>query len=72
MTGTQIFNLVWLIVWLTGVVACLCGVIAGNWLHAIFVAFGLYFAFLLFFDREDGESLYQFFTRKIKAHKGGK
>lgn len=72
MTGTQIYNFAWLIIWLTGAVACLCGLIAGNWLHIGFVAAGLYFSALLLFDKEDGESLYQFFSRKIKAHKGGK
>lgn len=72
MTGTQIYNFVWLTIWLLGFVGALCGVIAGNWAHWLFVAASLYFSALLFFDKEDGESLYQFFSRKIKAHKGGK
>lgn len=72
MTGTQIYNTIWLTIWLMGFVASIYGIIAGNWFYWIMLAFTLYFSALLLFDKEDGESLYQFFSRKIKAHKGGK
>ena len=43
-----------------------------NWAHWLFVAASLYFAYLLFIDDEDGESLKQLLTRKIKAYKEAK
>lgn len=72
MTGTQIYNTVWLSIWLIGLVGAIWGVCAGNPAHWLFVAASLYFSCLLFFDKEDGESLKDLLIRKIKAHKAHK
>lgn len=72
MTGTQIYNACWLFVWLVMLCGAIYGVIAGNPAHWLFVAASLYFATLLFIDREDGESLKDLIIRKIKAHKARK
>lgn len=69
MTGTQIYNTVWLSVWLLCLAGAIWGVCAGNWAHWLFVAGSLYFSGLLFFDSEDGESLKDLLIRKIKAHR---
>lgn len=71
MTGIQIYNLVWLTIWAMMFIASIVGIIAGNWVYWCFAAFSLYFCGLLFTDNEDGESLKQLVTRKIKAHKKG-
>lgn len=72
MTGTQIYNTVWLSVWLLCLAAAIWGVCAGNWVHWLFVAASLYFSGLLFLDKEDGESLKDLLIRKIKARRARK
>ena len=66
MTRIQIYNTLRLSIWLLCLCGALWGVIAGNWAHLLFVAASLYFAYLLFTDDEDGESLKLLLTRKIK------
>ena len=70
MTFAQIYNLVWLIVWSLFIPAGIWGIIAGNPVHFVTAGAGCYFSYLLFTDKEDGESLKAYFTRVIKAHKG--
>lgn len=70
MTGTQIYNTVWLTIWLLCLIGAMWGLCSGNWAHGVFVAGSLYFIGLILFDNEDGESLKDFFIRKIKAHRG--
>ncbi len=70
MTGTQIYNTVWLTVWLLLAIGCIYGIIAGNPAHWVTLCGSMYFVILLFTDREDGESLKDLLFRKIKAHKG--
>lgn len=72
MNGIQVYNLVWLCVWLVLGAGAMYGVIDGNWAHCIFVCAAAYFSYLLFTDKEDGESLKEFAIRKIKAHKEGR
>lgn len=69
MTGIQIYNTVWLTVWLLLGVGGICGVIAGNPAHWVTIGACLYFSILLFMDKEDGESLREFTIRKYKAYK---
>lgn len=69
MTGTQIYNTVWLSVWLICLGGAVWGVCAGNPAHWVFVAASLYFSALLFFSKEGGESLKDLLIRKIKSHK---
>lgn len=70
MTGTQIYNTLWIIVWLMLAIGGLCGIIAGNPAHWLTMCAALIFAIMLFVDKEDGESLKDLLFRKIKAHKG--
>lgn len=72
MTGIQIYNLVWLCVWLSCGAGAIYGVISGNWAHWVFVGASVYFSYLLFTDKEDGESLKEYAIREIKSHKEGK
>lgn len=72
MTGIQIYNTVWLTVWLLCFAGAIWGVCAGNPAHWLFVAASLYFSGLLFLDKEDGESLKDLLIRKIKAHRARK
>lgn len=72
MTGIQIYNAVWLCVWLLCLAGAIWGVCAGNPMHWLFVAASLYFSGLLFFDKEDGESLKDLLIRKIKARRARK
>lgn len=70
MTFFQIYNLVWLVVWLIGLVFTLYGaIVVGNPLHWVLVAASLYFSTLLFLDKEDGESLKELLTRAINKRK---
>lgn len=72
MTGIQIYNTVWLSVWLLCLAGAIWGVCAGNPIHWLFVAASLYFSGLLFLDKEDGESLKDLLIRKIKARRARK
>lgn len=72
MTGIQIYNTCWLVVWVLGIFASLCCIIAGNWGHLLFLAASTYFSYLYFTDSEDGESLKRLLIRKIKAHRARK
>lgn len=72
MTGIQIYNTVWLSVWLLMLGGAIYGVCAGNPIHWLFVAASLYFSGLLFLDKEDGESLKDLLIRKIKARRARK
>ena len=69
MSGIQIFNPVWLFIWLLCLVGAIWGVCAGNPAYWLFVAASLYFSGLLFLDNEDGESLKDLLIRKLKAHR---
>lgn len=70
MTFFQIYNLVWLVVWLTCLVFTLYGaIVVGNPVHWVLVAASLYFSTLLFLDKEDGESLKELLTRAINNRK---
>lgn len=69
MTGIQIFNTVWLSIWLLCLVGAIWGVCAGNPAHWLSVVASLYFSGLLFLDNEDGESLKDLLIRKLKAHR---
>lgn len=72
MTGIQIYNTVWLSVWLLCLAGAIWGVCAGNPIHWLFVVASLYFSGLLFLDKEDGESLKDLLIRKIKARRARK
>lgn len=72
MTGIQIYHTVWLTVWLLCLAGAIYGVCAGNPAHWLLVGASLYFSALLFFDREDGESLKDLLIHKIKEHKARK
>lgn len=67
MKGTQIYNLFWCVIWLILAIGALSGIIAGNWVHWIFLIAALYFFYISFIDDEDGESLKQYFARKINT-----
>lgn len=64
MTFSQIYNMIWMIVWM------LLGIVSAwgmfhNWVHIITLAACVYFSMLLFNDTEDGESLKQLLQRKL-------
>lgn len=70
MTFFQIYNFVWLVVWLICLMLTLYwAIITGNPFHWIFVGASLYFSTLLFLDKEDGESLKELLTRAINKRK---
>ncbi len=73
MTGTQIYNAIWVFVWLMLGIGGVFGIIAGNPAHWFTTGAALLFAVMMFNDNEDGESLKDLVTNKIKAlraHKG--
>lgn len=65
MKGIQIFNFVWLVIWVMGIIGSIWGMCAGNWAHIIMLSGCSYFAILLWIDEEDGESLKDYFKRKL-------
>lgn len=69
MTRAQIYNTVWMSVWLIGLAGAIWGICAGNPANWLLVAVSIYFSALLFLDNEDGESLKDLLIRKIKARR---
>lgn len=69
MTGTQIYNAVWVLVWLILGIGGICGIVAGNPAHWVTFGAALYFMVLQLTDSEDGESLKDLLIYKIKSLK---
>ena len=70
MTGQQIYNAVWVFVWLILAIGGICGIFAGNPAHWVTTGASLLFVVLSFTDSEEGESLKDFIINKFKAHRG--
>ena len=56
MTGTQIYNTVWLCIWLLCLAGAIWGVCAGNPAHWLFVAASLYFRAYSFSTKRTGRA----------------
>lgn len=69
MTKAQVYNSIWLVIWLI----CLGGAIwvacAGNNVAWIFAGASLYFAVLLFLDKEGGKSIKNMLVRKLNRQR---
>lgn len=68
MKDYQVYNLVWLIVWVLLCIGGIYGIIMGNWAHIVTAAGSGYFPYLTFVEDEDGESIKNFAVRMLKQH----